>query len=158
MFYDPNYPTNQGPRQTLFLVGLFNVSNPNNVINWINNTVSQWNDQIRRLAEFFGVRFNFGLIGAVLVGATSVGQISGMLDALRNAYRNWDGAIFIVWVDSAGRVWFVCIGQGCGLLTSSQQQEVACMLAGRSTDCGATRWTGGSTSGSSSSCAAQLTP
>jgi len=141
VFYHPNFLTTQGPRQTLFLVNFFNVSgfDPNNVIDWISKTIRDWNVRLMAAQRLFGVNANFGLIGAVLVGATSVGQISGMLDALRNAYRNWDGAIFIVWVDSAGRVWFVCIGQGCGLLTSSQQQEVACMLAGRSTDCGATR-------------------
>ena len=154
---NPNYPTRQGFRRALFAIGFFNIQgfaglgfDPNRILEWVNRAVQFLNaaataDDLR-------------MIGAVLVGATSIGQIGGMIDALRNAYSNWDGAIFVVWVDANGRVWFVCIGRGCDLLSPTQQRQNACMLAGRSSDCGAERWTGGSTPGSSSSPGVRITP
>jgi hypothetical protein len=155
LLYNPRYPTRQGLKSTYFAIGFFNIQgfaglgfDPNRILNWVNSAVQLLNE----------VTVDLRMIGAVLVGNTSIEQIRGVINALQSSYSNWGGAIFVVWVDGAGRVWFVCIGQGCDLLSPTQQQQNACMLAGRSPDCGAERWTGGSTSGSSSSPVVRITP
>jgi hypothetical protein len=139
----------------VFGIGFFQVGpgfDPNRVLEWVAQAIQGFN--IMAPDHLY-----FRMIGAVMVGQASIGQIGGMIDALRNAYNNWDGAIFVVWVDANGRVWFICIGRGCDLLSPTQQQQNACMLAGRSSDCGAERYySGGSTPGLSSSPVARITP
>jgi hypothetical protein len=154
--WDPNFRLRDGRVvRAIFGIGFFQVGpgfDPNRVLEWVAQAIQGFDSGLARSGVYFR------MIGAVMVGQASIGQIGGMIDALRNAYNNWDGAIFVVWVDANGRVWFVCIGRGCDLLSPTQQQQNACMLAGRSPDCGAERWTGGSTSGSSSSPVVQITP
>lgn len=138
----------------VFGIGFFQTGpgfDPNRVLQWVDQAIQGFN-------RIFPAHLNFRMIGAVMVGATSISQISGMIGTLRDAYWFWDGAIFVVWVDASGKVWFVCIGQGCNLLSPSQQQREACMLAGRSPDCGAQHWYGGGTQDPPSSPAVQITP
>jgi hypothetical protein len=153
---NPTYQLRDGRMvSAVFGIGFFQVGpgfDPNRVLEWVAQAIQGFN--IMAPDHLY-----FRMIGAVMVGQASIGQIGGMIDALRNAYNNWDGAIFVVWVDANGRVWFVCIGRGCDLLSPTQQQQNACMLAGQSPDCGAERYySGGSTPGSSSSPVVQITP
>lgn len=92
----------------------------------------------------------------LMVGATSISQIAGMIQTLRDRWGYWAGVIFVVWVDASGKVWFACISQGCNLLSPFQQQQEACMLAGQGPNCGAQRRYGGSTQ--SPSIPVQITP
>jgi len=153
---DPNFRLGDGRRvRAIFGIGFFQVGpgfDPNRVLAWVAQAIQGFDSGLALRGVYFR------MIGAVMVGQASIGQIGGMIDALRNAYGNRDGAIFVVWVDANGRVWFVCIGQGCNLLSPTQQQREACMLAGQGPDCGAERWTGGSTPGSSSSPGVRITP
>jgi hypothetical protein len=155
--WDPNFRLRDGRVvRAIFGIGFFQVGpgfDPNRVLEWVAQAIQGFDSGLARSGVYFR------MIGAVMVGQASIGQIGGMIDALRNAYNNWDGAIFVVWVDANGRVWFVCIGRGCDLLSPTQQQQNACMLAGQSPDCGAKRYySGGSTPGSSSSPVVQITP
>jgi hypothetical protein len=155
--WDPNFRLRDGRVvRAIFGIGFFQVGpgfDPNRVLEWVAQAIQGFDSGLARSGVYFR------MIGAVMVGQASIGQIGGMIDALRNAYNNWDGAIFVVWVDANGRVWFVCIGRGCDLLSPTQQQQNACMLAGQSPDCGAERYySGGSTPGSSSSPVVQITP
>jgi hypothetical protein len=155
--WDPNFRLRDGRVvRAIFGIGFFQVGpgfDPNRVLEWVAQAIQGFDSGLARSGVYFR------MIGAVMVGQASIGQIGGMIDALRNAYNNWDGAIFVVWVDANGRVWFVCIGRGCDLLSPTQQQQNACMLAGQSPDCGAERYySGGSTPGLSSSPVARITP
>lgn len=85
----------------------------------------------------------FGIVGVVIVDKTEGSGDDGMeelLRALQNAYGYSDGAIFVVWTDSSGQIWFACIGKGCSRMSSSQRKREACMLAGRMPLCGAKEW------------------
>ena len=153
LLLNPAYQLQLGRVKAIFGIAFFQVGpgfDPNRVLDWVAQA-------IRGFDVFYPSRDYFRMIGVVMVGATSIEQISGMISTLRDAYWYWDGAIFVVWVDANGRVRFVCIGQGCNLLSPFQQQREACMLAGRSPDCGAQQWYGGGTQDSPST-AVHITP
>ncbi len=105
--------------------------------NWVGTIVNTL-DQI--LSEYGA---NFGIVGVVIVDRSEGSGAYGMeetLRALKNAYGESNVAIFVVWTDLNGQIWFSCIGKGCSRMTSSQRQREACMLAGRPPLCNAQEW------------------
>lgn len=94
---------------------------------------------IDKLLQEYGA--NFSIIGAVLVGEVSADWFAAYLDwlltNLRGLYGESNAAIFVIWFDTYGRLWFVCIGRGCNDMSSSQRQREACIQAGQDPNCGA---------------------
>jgi hypothetical protein len=129
----------------LFLIEFYNclgacdVTARDFILGWVGDIVNNL-DQILRS---YGAEF--GIVGVVIVDRTEGSGAYGMeklLNTLQNAYGESNVAIFVVWTDSSGQIWFSCIGKGCSQMTSSQRKREACMLAGRwpGSGCGAREW------------------
>lgn len=93
-------------------------------------------DNLERLLR--GYEANFAIIGLVIVDP-SVG-LESIISAIYNAHGNTEAAIFVVWTDPLGQGWFVCIGQGCGKMSSQQRRDEACRHAGLPPGCSFREW------------------
>jgi hypothetical protein len=90
---------------------------------------------------------DFGIVGLVIIDpTTSVGEdglqsIFNQIELALIANGNPENAaIFMVWTDSTGQLWFACFGQGCNRMTSGQKRREACRLAGKASPCRAREW------------------
>jgi hypothetical protein len=93
-------------------------------------------NNLNRLLKEYGA--NFAIIGLVIVDP-SVG-LGSIIQEIYNTYGNTDAAIFVIWTDPSGQAWFVCIGNGCGKMSSRQRRDEACRQAGQAPGCNIKEW------------------
>jgi hypothetical protein len=90
---------------------------------------------------------DFGIVGLVITDQTAYTGANGLqgifneIDLALIANGNPENvAIFLVWTDSTGQLWFTCFGKGCDQMTPSQRKREACRMAGKGPGCGAKEW------------------
>jgi hypothetical protein len=93
-------------------------------------------DNLGQLLKEYGA--NFAIIGLVIVDP-SVG-LASIIQAIYDQYNGTEAAIFVIWTDPGGQSWFVCIGQGCGKMSSQQRRDEACRHAGLPAGCSFREW------------------
>ncbi|MEM4402423.1 MAG: choice-of-anchor D domain-containing protein, partial [Candidatus Caldarchaeum sp.] len=120
----------------LFLVNFFECGGDcknysDHILQWF-ETVAAGIDSI--LAQYGA---EFGIITGVIVGSTDSSQLTDLIFALYDQFSSSQAAIFIVWTDPSGQVWFACIGVGCAAMSATQRRKQACLAAGKRIGCGA---------------------
>jgi hypothetical protein len=90
---------------------------------------------------------DFGIVGLVITDQTAYTGANGLQGIFNEialaliANGNPENvAIFLVWTDSTGQLWFTCFGKGCDQMTPSQRKREACRMAGKGPGCGAKEW------------------
>lgn len=102
-------------------------------------------NNLESLLRFYNA--DFGIVGLVIVDPTTGtgdGGLQGIFNQIELALiangNPENAAVFMVWTDSSGQLWFACFGQGCNQMTDSQRRREACRMAGKKAGCGAREW------------------